>query len=190
MSIEVGFFDKMFSRGRLALLGKPTGGVVHYGGEDEALTLEKVQEWHEKAKSGIGTGTGYHVLVGNGVVTEDGEVLWGRPLKYRGAHCRGGNRRTIGVCLIGDFMRHPPTDAQLKTLVRLLSDWSFVYKWDPYGTRKNAVGKRGPVISGHRDWGSTLCPGDYLYDALPYVRARVGGRLRRLEMAVDIVRIL
>lgn len=171
--IEQGFFDRMFSRGRLSLLGTPTGIIIHYPGVDEEITVEKVHKWHKRAASGIGTGCGYHIMIGNGGTTEDGKVYFGRPLKFRGAHARGANWRTVGISVIGDMMKHGPTPGQMTTLLSLLVNYCNMWNLDPEGTRRNAAGKKGPVISGHRDWGKTDCPGDYLYEMLPNIRSAV-----------------
>ena len=61
------------------------------GRGDNAETIHK---WHlEKGWSGIG----YHR-----VILETGEVQSGRPLYWKGAHAKGYNDESIGICLIGN----------------------------------------------------------------------------------------
>ncbi len=65
-----------------------------------------IDNWHkERGWDGIG----YHYVVLNGFrkpgqnynPIEDGLVEPGRPIEKMGAHCRGHNKKSIGVCLIG-----------------------------------------------------------------------------------------
>lgn len=52
---------------------------------------------------------GYHFIILNGFTTSsriyqpkaDGLIQTGRPLEQIGAHCRGHNKDSIGICLIG-----------------------------------------------------------------------------------------
>jgi len=69
---------------------------------DDAKTIHR---WHkERDWSGIG----YHY-----VILETGEVQAGRPEYWTGAHVRGYNSRSLGICLIGDGEY---TDNQLESL--------------------------------------------------------------------------
>lgn len=57
---------------------------------------------------------GYHYLVERdeyGAI----QVIHGRPEDRTGAHCRGHNQHTIGVCFVGDFDVTTPTDELLET---------------------------------------------------------------------------
>ena len=64
-----------------------------------------IDSWHrERGWDGIG----YHYVVLNGFrkpghynSIEDGLVEPGRPIEKVGAHCRGHNKESIGICLIG-----------------------------------------------------------------------------------------
>jgi N-acetyl-anhydromuramyl-L-alanine amidase AmpD len=62
------------------------------GRGDNAETIHK---WHRDRKF---DGIGYHY-----VILEDGEIEQGRPEYWKGAHCRGHNATSIGVCLIGEY---------------------------------------------------------------------------------------
>lgn len=54
---------------------------------------EEIRGWHtDKGWSDIG----YNI-----VIRRDGRVEIGRPLDYSGAHVKGYNSRSLGVCLIG-----------------------------------------------------------------------------------------
>ena len=66
-------------------------------------------------------GCGYHY-----VIPTDGTIECGRPEQLPGAHCRGHNRHSIGVCYIGGLSPdgHAPADtrtpAQSTALRRLI----------------------------------------------------------------------
>lgn len=63
---------------------------------------------------------GYHFVIGNGSLSEDGEVEEGRPQWAVGAHAREHNEDTIGICLVGSFSDTYPTEDQMKSLGMLL----------------------------------------------------------------------
>lgn len=65
---------------------------------------------------------GYHYVIGNGTYSGDGELEEGRPLGVMGAHAKGHNDRSIGVCLVGDFNSSRPSARQLETGKKLISD--------------------------------------------------------------------
>lgn len=63
---------------------------------------------------------GYHFVIGNGSFTGDGEIEEGRKLPFRGAHAKGANEDSIGICLVGNFNRGTPSDAQMISLGLLM----------------------------------------------------------------------
>jgi N-acetyl-anhydromuramyl-L-alanine amidase AmpD len=65
---------------------------------------------------------GYHYVIGNGTYSGDGELEEGRPLGAMGAHAKGHNDRSIGVCLVGDFNSSRPSARQLETGKKLIAD--------------------------------------------------------------------
>ena len=64
-------------------------------------------------------GIGYHK-----VVLRDGKVENGRPEYWVGAHVKGKNNESLGVCLIGSDKF---TVKQLKSLELILKDWKSKY---------------------------------------------------------------
>jgi N-acetyl-anhydromuramyl-L-alanine amidase AmpD len=74
---------------------------------------------------------GYHYVIGNGTDSGDGEVEAGRPAGVRGAHARGSNHCSLGVCLVGNFEETFPTAAQLRVLGELLRDLMLRYGLGP-----------------------------------------------------------
>jgi hypothetical protein len=118
---------------------------------------------------------GYHYLIDpNGVIYEgrytgvrdDGNVI-------DGAHAFGHNRATIGISLMGNFETAEPNPAALLALENLLT-WIGSSKNISLNTEQYYAHKNKPLntIVGHRDVGSTACPGKFLYAKLPQIRQR------------------
>ena len=122
--------------------------VVHYSATypDANYTWERLTADH-KAR-GFREG-GYHWYI-----RRDGQLIEGRPEGTLGAHVRGHNSGTIGICWEGGLERATgsntgvwnPTKAQEDQLVRLITD---VQKRWPSAKR----------VVGHIDLGPTQCPG-------------------------------
>ena len=96
--------------------------IVHCSYTPESMDIGKsdIDRWHrEKGWMMIG----YHK-----VIKRDGTVEDGRPLSKSGAHVRGMNRTSIGICLIGGMNRSKDgpdlnyTDEQMKSLRTLLDE--------------------------------------------------------------------
>ena len=60
---------------------------------DRGDTAETIHQWHLERKF---SGIGYHRII-----LENGDVEHGRPLYWAGAHAKGYNNKSIGICLIG-----------------------------------------------------------------------------------------
>ncbi|MCF7810928.1 N-acetylmuramoyl-L-alanine amidase [bacterium] len=85
-----------------------------------------IESWH-KARGF--KSIGYHYIILNGYPTEqsynnkhpqfrlDGHIETGRPLERIGAHARGYNRNSIGICLIG---KRQFTGMQFRALTELI----------------------------------------------------------------------
>ena len=87
---------------------------------------------------------GYHYLI-----RLDGTIERGRPVSKIGAHCRGQNRNSIGICYVGgcDEDMKPKdtrTTEQREALNNLLLELKTVY---PLAT-----------IHGHNEFSSKACP--------------------------------
>jgi len=108
-----------------------------------------IDKWH---KENGWLGCGYHYVITNGVLVKrqkynpkiDGLIQKGRPWQEKGAHCKGHNHDSIGICLIGE---HHFTAKQLLTalpnLLIMLGDLG--------------IGAEG--IFGHRDFDKNrTCP--------------------------------
>ena len=119
--------------------------IVHCSAtpEGQNVTPADIRRWHT-----VGNGwsdIGYHF-----VVRLDGTVEPGRPLAQTGAHCRGHNARSVGICYVGGLAadgRTPKdtrTPAQRAALLTLLKELKQQFP--------------GAAIHGHRDFAAKGCP--------------------------------
>lgn len=92
---------------------------------------------------------GYHYLV-----ERDGQVVAGRPVTMRGAHCRaaGMNGRSLGVAVIGNLEERESYPAQETALTHLLTKLTRQY------------GIKPERVLGHNEvtGAVTACPGRWL----------------------------
>lgn len=96
----------------------------------------EIRRWHVEDNGW--SDIGYHQ-----VIRRNGAIELGRPLTESGAHVRGFNSRSVGVCLVGgvDAAGNPDdnfTDAQMDALSITLDYWALIYP--------------DAVIQGHRDF--------------------------------------
>ncbi|MEX3105764.1 MULTISPECIES: peptidoglycan recognition family protein [unclassified Streptomyces] len=132
---------------------------------------------------------GYHYLI-----DENGRVYEGRWSGTDGtpahdaagrlvtaAHIGGFNSGNAGIALLGTLTSTPASPAARTALIHLLADLSARHTLDPlatvlYRNPVSAVTRTVPVISGHKDWAATLCPGTVHTD-LPAIRREVDALL-------------
>lgn len=121
--------------------------VVHSAATraDADIGRAEIEQWHRKR--GFLT-VGYHFII-----RRDGTVEEGRPVNAVGAHSRGSNQYSIGVCMAGGVAadgvtpENNFTPAQFDALFNLIGQMKLKY---------------GPFLSvvGHRDMPgqATACP--------------------------------
>lgn len=86
--------------------------IVHCSDTPKAMDIgvKEIRVWHVKDNGW--SDIGYHY-----VIKQDGTVEEGRPLRLAGAHCKGYNSTSIGICLIG---RDSFTAEQFQSLNKLI----------------------------------------------------------------------
>ncbi len=111
--------------------------ILHHS-DSKTMNLLDIHKCHktEKKFSGIG----YHFFI-----TKEGIIHRGRPEKAIGAHCKGFNRDTIGICVQGDYMEENMPIKQKQAIMNLCK-----YLCDKYKIK---------MIKGHKELRPTLCPG-------------------------------
>ena len=86
---------------------------------------ETIDRWHkERGWDGIG----YHY-----VINRDGTIEAGRNTWKQGAHCKGQNTKSIGICLIGKKDFEPKQMETLKYFCRLLCATQAICTHEIYG---------------------------------------------------------
>jgi hypothetical protein len=131
--------------------------VIHHTATS-AGSVESINAAHLQKKDKDGNpwlGIGYHFVIGNGDGMPDGaiEPTFRWRTQIQGAHAGSTNKdyneRGIGICLVGNFEKTPPTAAQRKSVKLLVQTLRTEY--------------RIPAASvvGHKDIRSsaTECPG-------------------------------
>ncbi len=127
--------------------------VIHHSGTSEG-SAAAFHKYHREVKGW--DGLGYHFVIGNGRGSGDGKVEVGFrwPKQMHGAHAgrppdgsNTMNETGIGICLVGDFNRGPPSAAQKRSLHELVD---FLSAWC-------RIPKENIVL--HRDIRDTDCPG-------------------------------
>ncbi len=134
------------------MLNTPEFLIIHHTGGTNANplldtsnhTFEIIDAYH---KSLGWEGFGYHYLI-----EKDGTVRKGRAEDYHGAHTKGYNEKSIGICLSGNFDATLPTKAQEEWLRKLL-----VTLTDKYKIPKEK-------IVPHREFATKTCYGRRLAD--------------------------
>ena len=117
--------------------------IIHCSATPEGkdFTVQDIDRWHRQRGW---RGIGYHY-----VIYRDGSVHAGRSLQIVGAHCKGHNAMSIGICYIGGLSkdgkpkdtRTPEQKQALKALVmKLKKDYP------------NAT------IHGHNEFAAKACP--------------------------------
>lgn len=96
--------------------------VIHCSAtkEDQDIGVDEIRRWHRQRGW---LDVGYHFII-----KRDGEVERGRPHDVPGAHARGFNHISLGVCLVGGVESDGKTPEsnftafQWKELERLVTD--------------------------------------------------------------------
>jgi N-acetylmuramoyl-L-alanine amidase len=117
--------------------------IIHCSATIEGMDFDAadIKQWHlARGFSDIG----YHY-----VILIDGSVEHGRPIERKGAHCKGYNENSIGICYIGGLdKKKRPKDTrsynQKTSLDRLLQELKADY---PTAT-----------IHGHKEYADKACP--------------------------------
>jgi len=118
-------------------------------GRDIAEKVGEIRRWHISPPRNW-SDIGYHY-----VIDRNGKAAPGRPMGKDGAHVKGRNSGTVGVCLLGghgaaatDSFTDHFTDAQRVALLRLLEDFP------------------GLPVTGHNQYANKGCPGFHVPSTL------------------------
>jgi len=119
---------------------------------------QEIKRWH--MTPGVLSAKGANDIGYHWLIDRNGQSVHGRPVEQVGAHVRGHNTGTIGICLIGghgssekdDFAEHftPEQDKALRSMIAGLRK--------QYGS--------GLKVSGHNEYAAKACPGFTVRDWL------------------------
>lgn len=104
---------------------KPTALVIHCSAteDNETVSWQAIRKWHmgqhpkSPYRGAPWKDIGYHW--GVEYVNGESEILVGRLPDTQGAHVSGHNTYCLGVCVVGDFDKYPPSEAVWRKVVGL-----------------------------------------------------------------------
>lgn len=133
--------------------------VIHHTATDQGTTTS-VDNYH-RDKRKMQNGMAYHFLIGNGTVFKSGDRMgngeigigsrWRGQLNGGHLYAEWQNSVAIGICLVGNFEKRPPTQKQIDSLVALLS-----YLQERTGLTKKSIMPHRTI-----NVRPTICPGKY-----------------------------
>ncbi len=124
--------------------------VVHHSASSLETTVADLEDWHidDRGYEYVG----YHIFIDG-----EGTIHFTRPFNKQGAHAKGANVNSIGICLAGNntIPDQKWTGIQLIQLNNVLSGLDFFFP--------------SCKTRGHREVGKTptICPGVDIKDILP-----------------------
>ncbi|QIX25937.1 hypothetical protein ncot_04475 [Nocardioides sp. JQ2195] len=89
-----------------------------------------------------------------------------------GAHTLGYNDYAFAMSAIGNFETAKPTASMIDAYARLFAWKLSLHGIDAASTSQRVGNRTFAAINGHRDAGSTACPGRYLYAKIPTIRSK------------------
>lgn len=123
----------------------PNKIILHHSltKDNETVNWQAIRKYHK----GLGwNDIGYHF--GIELIGDKYEILLGRLMTEVGAHTKGQNKSSIGICLVGNFDEKPPPREQWDLAVKLVVSLCGIL----YITGKS--------VYGHREFASyKSCPG-------------------------------
>ena len=125
----------------------PKNIIIHH--EAGNAGFNAVNEYHRQ-KWNFLSSLGFYIAY-QYYIEKSGKIYQGRRDTEEGAHTRGWNKNSIGICLQGNFDLEKPNPAQLTSLEGLLNR-----------LKKDYNLKDGDIY-GHREKSQTSCPGKNLF---------------------------
>jgi N-acetyl-anhydromuramyl-L-alanine amidase AmpD len=135
---------------------RPWKYIVLHHSANSSGNYDQIDAEHRKV---LGyDGCGYHFVIGNGTGSGDGEIEISRRwvTQKHGVHCRNAKNAQIdeygiGICLVGDLDREPPTPRQIAAAKALVAYLSARYR----------VSESRVETHSHLAATPTVCPGKY-----------------------------
>jgi len=134
-----------------------TAGNNTYTQAQAAGIVRGIQSYHQNSQGW--SDIGYNMLVDRfGNLYEGRQGGIGRGVV--GAHAAGYNTGSFGISVMGNFTNVDAPQAAIETMTDAIAWKAAIHGFNPNGTtNRTAKGARVRTITGHRDVGSTACPG-------------------------------
>lgn len=159
--------------------------IIHHSadgnGNNDYTSLVRAYYTHHTQTNGWDD-IGYNYLIAN-----DGTLYAGRDPELpsidqdnvQGAHFCSKNKKTMGVCIIGEYSSIEPSFAAINTLTDLLT-WKLDKERFVVTDSFNHPTTSDPllsVIDGHKSGCNTTCPGDNLWAKISTIRQDIHNKL-------------
>ena len=111
--------------------------------EGQSITVDTIREWHVDGRGW--SDIGYHFYI-----ELDGSIKKGRDIDKTGAHCKGHNRNSIGICYCGGVEsdgktpKDTRTPEQKESLIHVLKTIKAMYP--------------DAIIYSHNEFANKACP--------------------------------
>lgn len=98
-------------------MNNPNKIIIHHSLTKDSRTVSwsAIRKFHKANKF---DDIGYHFGIEN--VRGHTEILFGRFPNVKGAHCRGYNTNSIGICVVGNFDKKQPSKEKWEALKKLI----------------------------------------------------------------------
>ena len=110
--------------------------------EGQDVSVDTIRDWHTKYRGWSDIGYHYYIDI-------NGKIFGGRPVAKIGAHSKGYNKSSIGICYCGGLgkdkkAKDTRTESQKKALIELIKTLRHIY----------------PLASlhGHNEFANKACP--------------------------------
>ncbi|MDN5586270.1 MAG: N-acetylmuramoyl-L-alanine amidase, partial [Brevibacterium sp.] len=149
-----------------------TDGSNSYSAEDVPAILRGIQSFHQK-------GRGWNDIGYNILADKYGRLWQGRGGDINkaviGAHTAGHNTGTVGISVMGSFDTKAPPKKTRDAVAAAIA-WKFSL---------NNVKAGKSTIVGHRNLGTTACPGDAFYAKFGEIRSTVSDVMKSGDLPSD-----
>ena len=124
--------------------------IIHCSATPEGrdVSVDTIRDWHmRKGWSDIG----YHY-----VIDIEGCIHAGRPIDRQGAHTKGHNKDSIGICYVGGLEKEKNEDGQWVAKDTLTDQQEHAMRELIYSLRM--VSDRHLTLHGHNEFSKKACP--------------------------------
>lgn len=133
------------------MIFKPQKVICHHSltKDSGSVSWGAIRRYHTQTLKW--SGIGYHI--GVELVKSGGELyyeaLMGRMWDVQGAHCRGHNTNSLGICFIGDYDKEAPKSQLMMAGARIIALWldlfqlsiNDIYSHHNFNPNKSCPGK-------------------------------------------------